>query len=96
MLRHTIFGTTAPDRPATVPGQVTLGELRSAARFDPTAFRGYWEVVGMLRRPTEVYADPDIVARTRRALRDHRDGADTGPGTGQPSREQLLAALKAT
>ena len=64
---------------------------RAAAQFDPTAFRAFWAVMGMMRRPGEVYTDPEVVARTRDAIRRH----GSGPSMPQPTREQLLTALAA-
>ncbi len=43
----------------------------------------------MIRRPDEVYADPQVVARTQEVL---RHPGSTSP-VAQPTREQLLAAL---
>jgi hypothetical protein len=43
----------------------------------------------MVRRPEEVYADPDVIAHTRGTLDRHGGG----PALAQPTREQLLAAL---
>jgi hypothetical protein len=72
-----------------VAHRITYAQLRAAAPFDPTAFRAYWTIMGMLRRPDEVYTDPGVVASTREALR-HRGG---GPSMAQPTRAQLLAVL---
>jgi 2-polyprenyl-6-methoxyphenol hydroxylase-like FAD-dependent oxidoreductase len=88
MMRHTIFGAPPP-RPSPAPGRVTYPQLRAAASLDPTAFRALWKINGMLCPPDEVYADPDVIACTREALRRH----GTAPQVAQPAREQLLAAL---
>lgn len=88
MLRHTIFGTPAPDPPPHIPGRVTFAQVRTAAMIDPTAFRGLWTVQGMLRRPEDVYRDPQVVASTRDALNRHKIAAIP-----QPTRDQLLTAL---
>jgi hypothetical protein len=90
MLRHTIFGEPAPAA-VEAPDRVTYAQLRTAAWYDPTAFRGFWNLMGMLRLPNEVYCDPQIVAATREAI--HRHGS--APPIQQPTREQLLAALAA-
>jgi 2-polyprenyl-6-methoxyphenol hydroxylase-like FAD-dependent oxidoreductase len=90
MLRHTIFGAPAPDPPPVGADRVTYAQLRAAAMFDPTAFRAFWEIMGMVRRPDEVYTDPRVVACTHEVLR-HRG---SGPPVAQPTREQLLAALE--
>jgi flavin-dependent dehydrogenase len=89
MLRHAIEGTPAPDPPLSSTDRVTYSQLRTAAMFDPTAFRGFWHVQGMVRRPEDVYSDPEIVASTRDTLDQHKDD----PAMPQPTREQLLAAL---
>jgi hypothetical protein len=68
---------------------VTYGQLRIAALYDPTAFRAFWRIMGMIRRPDEEYTDPQIVGRTHETLREH----GSGPPIVQPSREELLAAL---
>jgi 2-polyprenyl-6-methoxyphenol hydroxylase-like FAD-dependent oxidoreductase len=88
-LRHCIFGAPAPAQPSLTADRVTYAQLRIAALYDPTAFRAFWRIMGMMRRPEEEYADPQIVARTHETLREH----GSGPPVVQPSREQLLAAL---
>jgi hypothetical protein len=90
ILRHTIFGEPVPE-PAVAPDRVTYAQLRTAAWYDPTAFRGFWNLMGMLRLPNEVYCDPQIVAATRDAIRRH----GSAPPIQQPTRDQLLAALAA-
>lgn len=88
-LRDTIFGNRSPD-PLPVPSdQVSYSQLRTAAAFDPTAFRAFWKVLGMLEIPSDIYTDPQVVARTREGLLLH----GSAPSISQPSREQLLAAL---
>jgi 2-polyprenyl-6-methoxyphenol hydroxylase-like FAD-dependent oxidoreductase len=89
MLHHAIFGAPAPEQPSLTVARVTYGQLRTAALYDPTAFRAFWRIMGMIRRPEEEYTDPQIVARTQETLREH--GSE--PQIVQPSREQLLAAL---
>jgi hypothetical protein len=37
--------------------------------FDAIVFRAFWRVMGMLAKPDDVYADPDVVAHTQEALR---------------------------
>jgi hypothetical protein len=68
---------------------VSYPQLRMAASYDPTAFRAFWKINGMVCPPEQVYTDPDVVACTREALRQHRDA----PSAAQPTRGQLLAAL---
>src|SRR5579885_451744 len=89
ILRHRIFGAPLPPAPPEVAGRVTFEQLRTAALFDPTIFRAFWKVMGMLSRPDEVYADPTVVALTHEVLRDHGGR----PPIAQPSRAELLAAL---
>ncbi len=89
MLRHAIAGAPAPDPPPVAPDRVTYAQLRAAAQFDPTAFRAFWKIMGMLGRPDEVYSDPQVVAATRAAPSQH----GSGPSMAQPTRAQLLAAL---
>ena len=88
MMRHTIFGDPPP-LPSGTSGRVTYSQLRAAASWDPTAFRAFWKINGMVCLPEEVYTDPDVVASTRETLRRH-GGA---PPVAQPTREQLLTAL---
>jgi len=89
MLRHAIFDATAPLPPSLQADRVTFAQLRTAALFDPTAFRGFWRLMGMIGRPDEIYTDPWIVERTHEIHRQH----GSGPPVIQPSREQLLTAL---
>ena len=89
MLRHTIFDAPPPALPPAISDRVTFAQLRTAALFDPAAFRAFWKIMGMISRPDDVYRDPDIVARTREVLHHH----GSGPSMAQPTREQLLAAL---
>ncbi|HEU5422657.1 MAG TPA: hypothetical protein VFU72_03880 [Nitrolancea sp.] len=89
MLRHTIAGAPAPELPPARADRVTYGQLRAAARFDPTAFRALQSLLGMLRRPDAVYADPQVVVATHAVLRER----GSGPAPAQPTRAELLAAL---
>jgi hypothetical protein len=88
-LRQAIFGEPAPERAESLSSGVNYGELRTAAQFDPTAFRALWRIHGMIMKPLEVYNDPEVVACTRRALLENRDRLTMA----QPTREQLMAAL---
>ena len=88
MMRHAIFGTPPPP-PARTPGRVTYSQLRAAASWDPTAFRAFWKINGMVCPPGEVYTDPDVIACTQETLRRH----GTAPPVAQPTHEQLLTAL---
>ena len=88
MMRHIIFGAPAP-RPSRTPGRVTYSQLRVAASRDPTAFRAFWKINGMVCPPEQVYTDPDVITCTQETLRRH--GA--APPVAQPTREQLLTAL---
>jgi 2-polyprenyl-6-methoxyphenol hydroxylase-like FAD-dependent oxidoreductase len=86
-LRHTIFDAPAPDPAPVQSDRVTYAQLRAAAPFDPTAFRAFWKINGMICRPDEVYTDPEVIACTHAILHRRR------PSMIQPTREQLLAAL---
>jgi 2-polyprenyl-6-methoxyphenol hydroxylase-like FAD-dependent oxidoreductase len=90
ILRHRIFDAPLPATLLAVSDRVNFEQLRMAALFDPTVFRAFWKVMGMISRPDEVYADPRIVALTQTVLLDH----GSRPPMVQPSREQLLAALQ--
>jgi 2-polyprenyl-6-methoxyphenol hydroxylase-like FAD-dependent oxidoreductase len=92
MLRHNIFGAPAPAAASSMSDRVTFAQLRAAARFDPTAFRSLWRVMGMIGRPDEIYSDPEVVARTHETLREHGGVKSLV----QPSRERVLAALHPT
>jgi len=87
-LRHNLFGAPLPET-APLEDRVTFAELSAAMPFDAIVFRAFWRVLGMLARPGEVYADPDVVARTRDILR-HPDMARAMT---QPTRADLEAAL---
>ncbi len=88
-LRHTIFDAPAPIATPSESDQVTYSQLRTAALFDPIAFRAFWKIMGMLVRPEEVYRDPEIISRTRAAIERHGNA----PFMVQPTRNELLAAL---
>jgi 2-polyprenyl-6-methoxyphenol hydroxylase-like FAD-dependent oxidoreductase len=91
MLRHNIFGGMRPNG-ATAPSErVTYAEVRTAAQFDPTAFRALWRIHGMVQKPLDVYSDPEVLVRTRQAL------AQNGHrlAMAQPTRDELNAALRA-
>jgi hypothetical protein len=88
-LRHTVFGAPAPDPPPVTPDRITYAQLRAAAAVDPTAFRAFWKIMGMMCPPEEVYTDSRVVARTWEILKQRGDR----PPIAQPSSEQLLDAL---
>ena len=88
MMRHTIFGEPPPPS-SEAPGRVTYSQLRVAASYDPTAFRAFWKINGMLCPPDQVYTDPEVVARTKEAVGRH----GTAPPVARPTREQVLTAL---
>ena len=97
-LRHAILGDPAPPPPPLDSDRVSFTQLRVAASFDPAAFRAFWKLMFMLVQPDDVYRDPHIVARVQDALRSR--GIDVlqprghlDPGIGQPSRQQVRAAL---
>lgn len=89
MLRHAVFGAAVPDAAPVIPDRVTYAQLRAAAPFDPAAFRAFWAIQGMIRRPGEVCTDPQVVACTQEALRH----LASRPTMAQPTRDRLLAAL---
>lgn len=74
-LRHHVDGTPLPPRPAAADHRVDFPTLRAASTVDPTAFRGFWALMGMVRRPEEIYTDPDIVAACRAATEPVAAGA---------------------
>lgn len=88
MLRHTIMGTPAPHRSPGGGDRITYAELQAAASVDPVVFRAFWRLQGAMCLPDQVYADPDVVARTRAVLPGHEILAAP-----QPSHDELLAAL---
>jgi 2-polyprenyl-6-methoxyphenol hydroxylase-like FAD-dependent oxidoreductase len=89
VLRHNIFGAPPPPQPPATSSRVNFDQLRTAAKFDPTVFRAFWKIMGMICRPDDVYTDPNVVASTREVLRQR----GCSPLMAQPTREQLLAAL---
>lgn len=89
MPRHNIFDAPAP-QPADNPERVGCTQLRAAALFDPTVFRAFGQVMGMLSRSEAVYTDPAVVTNTRDVIRQHGIAAPFR----QPTRENLLAVLK--
>jgi hypothetical protein len=89
MLRHTILNAPAPEPPPANSDRITIAQLRGAALFDPTAFRGLSRIMGTLCPPDDVYTDPDVVAATQETLRRHGNVS----WVDQPTREQLVAAL---
>ena len=88
-LRHAVFDAPAPDPAPVISDRVTYAQLRAAAPFDPVAFRAFWEIQGMIRRPEEVYTDPQVVVCTRKVL----PYLGSRPAMAEPTRAQLLAAL---
>ncbi len=89
MLRHNIDDVPAPPAPLPITDRVTFTQLREAALYDPIAFRGLWEVMGMLRPPEEIYHDQRIVISTRNTLEAHQGESPVL----EPKREELVAAL---
>jgi 2-polyprenyl-6-methoxyphenol hydroxylase-like FAD-dependent oxidoreductase len=99
-LRHAIFREPAPLPAAHDPDRITFTQLRVAASYDPVAFRAFWRLMFMLGRPDDIYRDPHVVARAHEIL--HARGMDLIPPRGHfdpqvasPTRQQLLAALRA-
>ncbi len=86
-LRHAVLGAPL-SVPSPAADHITFSELRHAGQFDAAAFRAVWRIMGMLGRPSDVYADPALVARVRRTL------AERVPARmPQPTRDELGAAL---
>ena len=88
----------APSAPPLDSGRVSFTQLRVAASFDPAVFRAFWKLMFMLCQPDDVYRDPHIVASVQVALRSRdidvlQPRGHLDPGIGQPSRQQVLAAL---
>jgi 2-polyprenyl-6-methoxyphenol hydroxylase-like FAD-dependent oxidoreductase len=71
-LRHTVFGEPLPEPTPTNASRVSYVELRAAAQTDPAAFRAFWQVQALTRRPQDVYTDPVVVADVRAALQPHQ------------------------
>jgi hypothetical protein len=91
MLRHTVLGAPPPATPPPAAGRVTFMQLRAASQIDPLVFRAVVRTMGMVGRPTDIYEDPDLVARVQAVL------ADGNPPTmPQPTRDELEAALSTT
>ena len=88
-LRQASVDAPAAAPPPLTPDRVSYAQLRAAAQFDPAAFRAFWQIMGMICRPDEVYADPHVVASTHAVLQRH----GSAPAMAQPTRAQLLAAL---
>jgi hypothetical protein len=78
-----------PDPPTVDSHRVTYAQLRSAAPYDPTSFRAFWKIQGMLQKPDDVYTDQHVVASTQAVLNEVR----AVPSMVEPTRDQLLAAL---
>jgi 2-polyprenyl-6-methoxyphenol hydroxylase-like FAD-dependent oxidoreductase len=78
-----------PEPGPSLADRVSHWQVRAAAPFDPLVFRAFWKVMGMIATPGEVYADPEVIARTREVL----SQPDAAPAGGRPSRAQVLAAL---
>jgi len=87
-LRSNVFGApfTPMQRSET---EVSFDELRAAMISDPQCVRPFWRVMGMLDLPQNVYADPEVVRRTRAALQT----ATKRPVMPQPTTAELEAAL---
>jgi hypothetical protein len=74
-LTHAIYAAPPPVPAPANPGRVSFAELRTAASADPTAFRAFWEIFGMTRRPEDVYTDPRGRAHPRGAQEPRRPNA---------------------
>jgi 2-polyprenyl-6-methoxyphenol hydroxylase-like FAD-dependent oxidoreductase len=86
-LRHRALGTPLPP-PAHQVEDVTFPKLLAAAGAHPAALRAFWELMGMLRRPEDIYHDPEVVAAVR------GNGVDAGrPAMPTLDPELVAAAL---
>jgi hypothetical protein len=61
MMRHSVFDSPLPF-PSAQDTELTFPALRAAAMVNQTAFRAFWALMGMLRRPDDVYSDPVLAA----------------------------------
>jgi 2-polyprenyl-6-methoxyphenol hydroxylase-like FAD-dependent oxidoreductase len=108
-LRHTILGDPLPPPPPLDADRITFTQLRAAASFDPAAFRSFWELMFMFCHPDQVYRNAHVVAGVNDALKRYGPenkvvglavvGAERGhvdPQVGQPTHQQLVAALATT
>ncbi|MDQ0377872.1 NAD(P)/FAD-dependent oxidoreductase [Amycolatopsis thermophila] len=84
-LRHVVLGTPPAPR-ASGDHPVGFAQLRAAAAVDATAFRAYWELMGMLRSPSDIYSDPHILTAISKSE------SDIQPPT--PDSAMLQAALR--
>lgn len=89
MLRHTVLGAPSPPPLTSHADKITFAELRSAANIDPIAFRAVLQSMGMIGTPSDIYQNPDLVAKVRRIQADGR----ASPPMPQPTREHLEAVL---
>lgn len=88
-MRHVIFGEPEPEPEPLAADRVGYWQVRAAAPFDPVVFRAFWKVMGMTAIPGEVYADPEVIARTQDILGKH----EAAPAADLPHRAQVLAAF---
>jgi hypothetical protein len=78
MMRHAAFDAPLPKPPPEPSGRVTYAQLRAAAQFEPAAFRAFWKIMGMTCLPEQVYTDPNVIAATHGAIREHGIGLHRG------------------
>jgi len=88
MMRHSVFDSPLPF-PSAQDTELTFPALRAAAMVNETAFRAFWALMGMLRRPDDVYSDPALAAAVDQA----RDAGTFGE-ISQPDLQSLFATLK--
>jgi hypothetical protein len=82
----------APPARGGPPSWIRDGSCCSAAFgcvLGPAVYRAFWKINASACPPGQAYTDPDVVAATQKALRQH--GA--APPVTQPTLEQLAAAL---
>ena len=69
--------------------RAAAGELRLASAVDAAALRAVWRTMGMVGHPSEIYTDPDLVARVRSVL-----AAGPPAPMAQPDRAELDRLLR--
>ncbi|MGE3285507.1 MAG: FAD-dependent oxidoreductase [Pseudonocardia sp.] len=83
--RHAVFGTPPPDL-TPPPGELTFRELRAAAPVDAAAFRAVFRCMGMIGRPSDLYADAVLLRRVRTLLAEHPPEPMAQPSTAELER----------
>lgn len=87
-MRHAVLGGSPPTW-TPPPDRLVFGELRLASAVDAAALRAVWRTMGMVGHPSEIYTDPDLVARVRSVL-----AAGPPAPMAQPDRAELDRLLR--